>query len=322
MACSAGGFSIKFAASKDTTSTMSTAWAAALLVVFSCAATITVQGKAIENHLDICSGVVCRPGRTCQILDNGLPSCQCVHHCPATTKPVCGSNGVSYENHCLLHRDACLRQVHISIKHKGLCKRSKVRPPHHKHSQKPVVCLQHERDRLRRKFVELLEDKVTSGRHYTSVVASTFRNCDRDADDVLDTHELLSCIRRNHTAFHTWLGHRGESVGTLCIDAMVEVADRNSDWVLTMKEFQAFMAPNYRAPVKECHLDGKRYKDGEEIVILCSICVCTGGDWTCAGNICETKAHKKEKKGHHHHGKNENSIPHQRWEQLLKDLNS
>ncbi|KAH7952016.1 hypothetical protein HPB52_016868 [Rhipicephalus sanguineus] len=93
--------------------------------------------RCIDSQLDICAAVICRPGRVCRILDNGLASCQCVQHCPSHYKPVCGTNGVTYDNHCQLHKDACVRQKHISIKHKGVCKKSKVKQSHHKYHQKP-----------------------------------------------------------------------------------------------------------------------------------------------------------------------------------------
>ena len=35
---------------------------------------------------------------------------------------VCGSDGVSYDNHCLLHRAACLAGDHISPLHSGFCR--------------------------------------------------------------------------------------------------------------------------------------------------------------------------------------------------------
>ena len=35
---------------------------------------------------------------------------------------MCGSNGISFPNHCELHRTACLEGKKISIKHDGTCK--------------------------------------------------------------------------------------------------------------------------------------------------------------------------------------------------------
>ena len=70
---------------------------------------------------DECSMMVCRAGRECQLNSNGEASCVCMASCPDHFVPVCGSNGRSYDNYCMMHRDACLSGVHISLKSKGYC---------------------------------------------------------------------------------------------------------------------------------------------------------------------------------------------------------
>ena len=71
--------------------------------------------------LDECSMMVCRSGRECKLNGNGEASCVCMATCPDHFVPVCGSNGQSYDNYCMMHRDACLSDVHISLKKKGYC---------------------------------------------------------------------------------------------------------------------------------------------------------------------------------------------------------
>jgi len=72
-------------------------------------------------YADECSMIVCRAGRECRVNTNGEAACRCVANCPDHFVPVCGSNNVSYDNFCLMHRDACLTGVHISLKKKGYC---------------------------------------------------------------------------------------------------------------------------------------------------------------------------------------------------------
>ena len=65
--------------------------------------------------------MVCRAGRECKVGADGEAACTCIESCPDHFVPVCGSNNQSYDNFCLMHRDACLTGVHISLKKKGYC---------------------------------------------------------------------------------------------------------------------------------------------------------------------------------------------------------
>ena len=60
-----------------------------------------------------CKGVKCRAGRECRVLSSGTAECVCMRECPKRSHPICGSNGIAYENHCELHREACLKGIHI-----------------------------------------------------------------------------------------------------------------------------------------------------------------------------------------------------------------
>lgn len=41
--------------------------------------------------------------------------CICQRKCPVRKHPVCGSDGVAYENHCELHREACIQGSYVYI---------------------------------------------------------------------------------------------------------------------------------------------------------------------------------------------------------------
>ncbi|KAH6944055.1 hypothetical protein HPB50_001477 [Hyalomma asiaticum] len=67
--------------------------------------------------------MVCGRGRQCELNDAGEASCVCQKSCKKRRKPVCGSDGNYYINHCELHRAACLAGKPIAIDHRGNCNR-------------------------------------------------------------------------------------------------------------------------------------------------------------------------------------------------------
>ena len=82
----------------------------------------SIKTLCIYYDADECSMMVCRAGRECRVdVNNGEAACRCVASCPDHFVPVCGSNNQSYDNFCLMHRDACLTGIHISLKKKGYC---------------------------------------------------------------------------------------------------------------------------------------------------------------------------------------------------------
>ncbi len=69
--------------------------------------------------LTLCRSARCRPGRECRVLASGAAECVCRDTCNGKNrrsrrgrrrrrKVVCGSDGLAYESHCELHREACL----------------------------------------------------------------------------------------------------------------------------------------------------------------------------------------------------------------------
>lgn len=69
-----------------------------------------------------CEHKYCGLGRHCVVdHDTEQGECKCLDHCKPHYKPVCGSDGKLYQNHCELHRTSCLRGHRITIMHSEEC---------------------------------------------------------------------------------------------------------------------------------------------------------------------------------------------------------
>ena len=68
--------------------------------------------------------IFCGLGREC-VDSEGEPFCDCIQKCsymePPT--PVCGSDDVTYQSECELHREACVMNKQIAVKTRMPCKR-------------------------------------------------------------------------------------------------------------------------------------------------------------------------------------------------------
>uniref|UniRef100_A0A669CVD4 Follistatin-like 5 n=1 Tax=Oreochromis niloticus TaxID=8128 RepID=A0A669CVD4_ORENI len=69
-----------------------------------------------------CEHKYCGLGRHC-VVDHETEQgeCKCLDHCKPHYKPVCGSDGKLYQNHCELHRTSCIRGHRITIMHSEEC---------------------------------------------------------------------------------------------------------------------------------------------------------------------------------------------------------
>ncbi|KAG1696652.1 Follistatin-related protein 5 [Nymphon striatum] len=68
-----------------------------------------------------CENIYCGRGRECSVSDQNQAVCVCMEKCKRRIKPVCGSDGQYYVNHCELHRTACMTERPITIDHSKAC---------------------------------------------------------------------------------------------------------------------------------------------------------------------------------------------------------
>lgn len=70
---------------------------------------------------DPCLIHYCAKGRECVVNPKGLPECVCQRYCAHRRKPICGTDGMIYENHCELHRAACILERPITLQKLEKC---------------------------------------------------------------------------------------------------------------------------------------------------------------------------------------------------------
>ena len=68
----------------------------------------------------VCSGVKCKRLEICLTID-GVSACGCREKCPSRVRPICGNDGITYDNQCELNRAACISGSRIRRKFKGTC---------------------------------------------------------------------------------------------------------------------------------------------------------------------------------------------------------
>ncbi|XP_032787033.1 follistatin-related protein 1 [Daphnia magna] len=265
----------------------------------------SLASNSEENALDLslgedeCSMMVCRAGRECKVGADGEAACACLASCPDHFVPVCGSNNQSYDNFCLMHRDACLTGVHISLKKKGYCSNKSIKKKSSKKDNikeenhfEPVVCFQWERDALRRQIINYFRHHTADQSWYRPDLKSyekqfaRFFMCDTTKDNFVDANELAACVTEVPFALRTTTA-TNELVKVLCVDAIIDSADTNSDWRMDFEEYKTLMDSSFQPKEKLCSLEGKKYEDGSQTKVDCNDCVCACGSWVCSSKKCD-----------------------------------
>ncbi|KAM9803755.1 follistatin-related protein 1-like [Neosynchiropus ocellatus] len=236
----------------------------------------------------VCSRTFCGAGRECVSTQRGEPVCRCLQECEDKENWVCGSNGRSYRNHCQLHRDACLSRVQIHVEHRGSCP-EKARP-----DVSPMVCFLSDRDWLRERVIQWIQEAVQPGDWGSNSSAlqdallTYFQTYD-NGDSQLDSKEFLRFLKHNESALNLTFSDSLETnllLRSLCVDALIELSDENADWTLSRAEFVNCLTPSYHPPERKCALEDEVFEDGAETQMECNKCVCACGSWVCTALTC------------------------------------
>jgi len=68
-----------------------------------------------------CNLLSCNYGQECSIDNQGIAECVCPTSCEPLVRPVCATDGKTYDNLCEMHRSACRLKVNVTVKYIGVC---------------------------------------------------------------------------------------------------------------------------------------------------------------------------------------------------------
>jgi len=222
---------------------------------------------------------------------------------------VCGSDGISYDNHCYLHKAACDSDKHISPRHTGFCSGDReellARQEFIQQLSQwgeeggdagkavpiPDACFENDRNRLREFLISWASLSASQESWYTPGMTlgeelwGHFYSADIDRDLNLDTMELMKYLNRNKTekGAHE---EKNKKMRLLCLAELIQEGDNDNDQKLDFEEWRVIMQDDYQPSSQVCDFNGIKFSDGAERALECNGCVCAAGRWICTSHIC------------------------------------
>lgn len=74
-----------------------------------------------SSGLNQCKLLNCEFGQECEINKQGITNCICPESCEKIVRPVCASNGQTYDNECEMKKYGCRKKMALSIQYIGNC---------------------------------------------------------------------------------------------------------------------------------------------------------------------------------------------------------
>uniref|UniRef100_UPI00358FB6CA follistatin-related protein 1-like n=2 Tax=Myxine glutinosa TaxID=7769 RepID=UPI00358FB6CA len=254
---------------------------------------VEITAQHLPSKSQVCANVFCGAGRECAINENGHPICLCIEECRGKPRVVCGDNGRTYMSSCDLHRDACLMGSTIHIAHSGACIEKQTEEEAEQSDSQPVACLQADREALRQVLIQQLEKHVEprgwlgGGLDFRQVLEKQFQDVD-GGDGMLDSSELLDLLKEPLRTAHP-PSSRQDIIRSLCADALLEMADKDRDWKLSLEELHKGLDRHLSPPHKKCSLGDEQFEDGalqRAAASDCNMCMCAAGNWVCTKRMC------------------------------------
>ncbi|KAI1887734.1 hypothetical protein AGOR_G00193410 [Albula goreensis] len=207
-----------------------------------------------------CEHKYCGLGRHCVINEEtGQGDCACMDHCKPHYKPVCGSDGQLYQNHCELHR-ACLKRQRITTVHSEDCfyKGDKCRPNDYRKLKNKMLDLQNQKF-MRESNEGRRQDKMALKKLLVDLM---FKHFDADSSGLVDSNELSLIIKQEGL---------GKDISDCSLFDLLKYDDDNGDKHLTKEEFYtAFEVVQLTLPEDE-KVSVTTSTVGQNIVLTCGI---------------------------------------------------
>ncbi|KAJ8247393.1 hypothetical protein GJAV_G00245870 [Gymnothorax javanicus] len=217
--------------------------------------------KGFFGHQGPCQYKYCGLGRHCVVnAETGQGDCACFDRCKPHYKPVCGSDGQLYQNHCELHRAACLKKHRITTVHSEDCfyKGDKCRPLDYKKLKNRLLDLQKQKN-LNEDNEGRNQDKVVIRK---MLVDQMFKHFDADGSGLVDSNEL-SLIVKQQGLF--------KDFSDCTLFDLLKYDDGNADRHLAKEEFHAAFEVVQLSLPDELKFRVTSSDVGQSVVLTCAI---------------------------------------------------
>ncbi|KAJ1216117.1 hypothetical protein NDU88_003723, partial [Pleurodeles waltl] len=216
---------------------------------------------AQDGHFASCDNKYCGLGQHCGInKETGQAECACMDHCKPHYKPVCGSDGEFYENHCEVHRAACMKKQKVTIVHNQDCffKGDKCERLEYRKMKNAVI------DMLNEESIKLESEKSAEDTFARRrlVVDEFLKNADADNNGLIDTNELSQVIQQDGF---------GKDLSDCSLFDLLKYDDYNSDRHLAVEElYRAFQVVQLSLPDDQ-KVSVTTATVGQSAVLICTI---------------------------------------------------
>ncbi|KAJ8399279.1 hypothetical protein AAFF_G00413170 [Aldrovandia affinis] len=224
----------------------------------------SLQIKGFFGHDGVrgpCENKYCGLGRHCVVNgDTGKGDCACMDRCRPHYKPVCGSDGQLYQNHCELHRAACLKRLRITTVHTEDCfyKGDKCRPNNYRKLKTKMLDLQNQKY-MREGNGGGNQDKMSLRK---VLVDQIFERFDVDGSGMVDSNELSLIIKQDGL---------GQDISDCTLFDLLKYDDDNGDKHLSKEEFYTALEVVQLSLPEEQRLSITTATVGQSIVLTCGV---------------------------------------------------